>query len=75
MNRIRNERIRGTTKVREISKKVQESRNGGTEMQREEMRRICHKGGIVMGVPGKRRKGRPKQRWTDSIKYDLTEKG
>ena len=26
---------------------------------------------MVMGVPGERRKGRPKQRWMDSIKPTL----
>ena len=29
---------------------------------------------MVMDVPGKRRKGRPKRRWLDSIKHDFTEK-
>ena len=27
-----------------------------------------------MEVPGKRRRGRPKQRWLDSIRNDLSEK-
>ena len=30
---------------------------------------------MVMDVRRKRRKGRPKRRWMDSIKNDLTEKG
>ena len=74
LDRIRNERIRGTTKVGEISKKVQESRLRwyGDVLRREE----GYVGKRVMGmeVPGKRRRGRPKKRWLDSIKNDLSER-
>ena len=45
LDRIRNERIRGETKVGELSK-----------------------------VPGKRRRGRPNQRWLDNIKKDFSER-
>ena len=59
LDRIRNERIRGTTKVGEISKKVQESRLKwyGHVLRREDE----YIGKRVMGmeVPGKRRRGRP----------------
>ena len=75
MDRIRNERIRGTTKVEEISKKVQESRLKwyGHVSRREDE----YVGKRVMGmeVPGKRRRGRPKRRWLDSIRNDLSERG
>ena len=75
MDRIRNERIRGTTKVGEISKKVQESRLKwyGHVSRREDE----YVGKRVMGmeVPGKRRRGRPKRRWLDSIRNDLSESG
>ena len=75
MDRISNERIRGTTKVGEISKKVQESRlkSYGHVSRREDE----YVGKIVMGmeVPGKRRRGRPKRRWLDSIMNDLSERG
>ena len=75
MDRIRNERIRGTTKVGEISKKVQESRLKwyGHVLRREDE----YVGKRVMGmeVPGKRRRGRPKRRWLDSIRNDLSERG
>ena len=62
LDRIRNERIRGTTKVGEISKKVQESRLEwyGDVLRREEEyygQEIDGDGGA-----GKRRKGRPKRR-------------
>ena len=74
LDRIRNERIRVTTKVGEISNKVQESRLKwyGHVLRREEeyvgMRLM------VMEVPGKRRRGRPKRRWLDSIRSDLSER-
>ena len=76
MDRIRNERIRGTTKVGEISKKVQESRLKwyGHVLRREDE----YVGKRVMGmeVPGKRRRGRPKRRWLDSINpLSLSERG
>ena len=63
LDRIRNERIRGTTKVGEISKNVQESR---LKWYRHVLRRedeYMGKRVMVMGVPGKRRRGRPNQRW------------
>ena len=68
LDRIRNERIRGTTKVGEISKKVQESRLKwyGHVLRREEE--------YVGKKRRKRRRGRPKRRWMDSIRNDLSEK-
>ena len=70
LDRIRNERIRGTTKVGEISKKVQESRLKwyGHVLRREE--EYVGKRVMVMDVAGKRR-GRSKRRWLDNIKNDL----
>ena len=74
VDRIRNERIRGTTKVGEISTKVQESRLMwyGHVLRREDE----YVGKRVMGmeVSGKRRRGRPKRRWLDNIKNDLSER-
>ena len=71
LDRIRSERIRGTTKVGEISKKVQESR---LKWYGHVLRRYAEYVGkrvVVMEVPGKRRRGRPKRRWLDNIKNDL----
>ena len=74
LDRIRNERIRGTTKVGEISKKVQENRLKwyGHVLRREDE----YVGKRVMGVevPGERRRERPKRRWLDSIRNDLSER-
>ena len=74
LDRIRNELIRRTTKVGEISKKVQESRLKwyGHVLRREDE----YVGKRVMGmeVQGKRRRGRPKQRWFYSIRDDLSER-
>ena len=74
LDRIRNERIRGTTKIREISKEVQESRMKwyGHVLRREE--EYIGKRVMVMEMPGKRRRGRPKRRWLDNIKNDLSER-
>ena len=75
MDRIRNERIRGTTTVGEISKKVQESRIKwyGHVSRRED--EYVGKRVLGMEVPGKRRRGRPKRRWMDNIRNDLSERG
>ena len=72
---IRNERIRRTTKVGEITKKVQERRLKwyGHVMRREERnvgRRV-----MVMKVQGRRERGKPKRRWLDKVKDDIKEKG
>ena len=60
LDRIGNERIRGTTKVEDISKKVQESRLKwyGHVLRREE--EYEGKRVMVMEVPGKRREMKTK---------------
>ena len=67
LDRIRNERIRGTTKVGEISKNVEESRLKwyGHVLRREDE----YVSKRVMEVPGKRRE-RPKRRWLDNINLE-----
>ena len=74
LDRIRNERIRVTTKVGDIFKKVQESRLKwyGHVLRRED--EYVGKRVIVMEVPGKRRRVRPKRRWLDNIRNDLSER-
>ena len=74
-DKIRNEYIRGSTKVVEISKKVQEGRLRwyGHLLRREE----DHIGRrtMEMEVQGRRRRGRPRKRWRDCVREDLREKG
>ena len=74
-DKIRNELIRGTVKVLEVSKKVQERRLKwfGHVMRRED-EYVC-KRVMNMEVEGRRRRGRPKFRWKDSISNDMKEKG
>ena len=73
-DKIRNELVRGTTKVAEISRKVQEKRLQwfGHVMRRDEDyvgRRM-----MEMEVPGRRKRGRPKLRWRECIDGDMREK-
>ena len=75
VDKIINERIRGTTKVGEITKKVQERRLKwyGHVMRREE--HYVGRRAMVMKVQGRRKRGRPKRRWLDKVKDDIKEKG
>ncbi len=73
LDSIRNERIRGTMKVGEISKKMQESRLKLYHASRREEEYVGMRV-MVVEVPGKRRRGRPKLRWLDNIKNDLLER-
>ena len=75
LDKIRNERIRGTTKEREITKKVQERRLKwyGHVMRREEQ--YIGRSAMEMKVQGRRKRGRPKRRWLDKVKDDIKENG
>ena len=74
-DKIRNEYIRGSTKVVEVSKKMQEGRLRwyGHILRREEDH--VGKQTMEMEVQGRRRRGRPKKRWIDCVKKDLRGKG
>ena len=74
LGKIRNERIRRTTKVGEITKKVQERRLKwyGLVMRREE--HYVGRRAMEMKVQGRRKRGRPKRRWLDAVN-DIKEKG
>ena len=75
LDKIRNERIRTTTKVGEITKKVQERRVKwyGHVMRREE--HYVGRRAMEMKVQWRRRRGRHKRRWLDKVKDDIKEKG
>ena len=68
------ERIRGTTKVGEIYMKVHESRLTCYEHTLRREDENVGKRVVAMNVPRKRRSGRPKRRWLDSIRNDLSER-
>lgn len=69
MDKIGSERIRGTTEVVELSRKVKEE-DCGHVMRREE---TCV-GKRVVKVQGRRRRGRLKRRWMDCMKESGREK-
>ena len=75
LDKISNEKIRGSTKVGEISKKVQERRMRwyGHVLRRDE--EYVGKRATGIEVQGSRRRGRPKKRWADYVKDDRREKG
>ena len=75
MDRIRIEIVRRTTRVGETSKKVHERRLKwyGHVMRRDE--EYVRKKVMRMDLEGRRRKGRPKQRWMDSVNVHLRDKG
>ncbi len=70
LDKIRNEIIRGTTKVGEITKKVQEMKLKwyGHVMKREEY--YVGRRAMEMKVQGRR-----KRRWFEKVKEDIKEKG
>ena len=74
-DKIRNEVIRGTTKVRQLSHKIQGSRLRCYSHIMRKDQQYVGRGVIEMDVQGKRRRGRPKPRWVDCIKDDLRSKG
>lgn len=75
MDKIRNERIRGTTGVGEISKKLQERRlNWYGHVIRSDEDHIGRRS-LKMEVEGRRRRGKPRRRWMDSINNDMMTRG
>ena len=74
-DRVPNRYIRGSLKVCEISKKIAERRLawfGHVERREEDhyLKRVAH-----MEIPGRRRRGRPKTRWKDSVNRNMREAG
>ena len=74
-DKIRNEHIRGTTRVVQASKKITEKRlkwYGHVRRMKEEhiVRRM-----LDVDIPAKRRRGRPNLRWKDACKRDMTQAG
>ena len=74
-DKIRNEHIRGTTRVAQASKKITERRLiwYGHVMRRDGehiLRKV-----LRADIPGKRKIGRPKTRWKDACQRDLKSTG
>ena len=74
-DRVRNEHIRGTAKVTEVSKKIQESRlRWFGHVKRREGEQHIGREVMEMELEGNRRKGKPKTRWKDCIRKDMKDK-
>ena len=74
-DRIRNVYIRGTVKVLEVSRKIQEARmRWYGHLRRRDGEDHVGRETMEMEVEGSRRRGRPKTRWKDCIRNDLREK-
>lgn len=75
LDNISIERIRGTTKVVEVSKKVQERRlQWYGHVKRRDGQYLGNRV-LNMGVEGRTRRERPKRRWKDCVEEDLRSKG
>ena len=73
-DKIRNELIKGTVKIANISLKMEGRR---LKWYGHVMRRDGNSVGrrvMEMEVPGHRRRGRPKYRWKDRLKVDVLER-
>ena len=73
-DKIRNVHIRGTVKVAEASRKVQEARLRWYGHIRRRDEEYVGRKVLEMEVPGRRRRGRPKTRWRDCVAADIREK-
>ena len=71
-DKIRNTYIRGSSKVIEASKKVQEARLRwfGHLLRRPEEEHVASRT-MEMEIIGTRKRGRPKKRWKDCIQEDM----
>ena len=76
MDRVKNEHVRGSVKVSEASRKVQEARLRwyGHLLRRNDEQHVAREV-MEMEVNGTRKRGRPRIRWKDCIGDDMREKG
>ena len=74
-DKIRNEHIRGTTRVVQASKKITEKRlKWYVHVRRMKEEHIVRRM-LDVDIPGKRRRGWPNLRWKDACKRDMTQAG
>ena len=76
MDKIRNQYVRGSAKVTEASKKIQEYRLRwfGHLSRRVDEEHVAREA-MEMEMVGTRGRGRPRVRWRDCIRQDMEEKG
>ena len=71
VDRIRNEYIRGTAHVRKLGEKVREARlRWFGHVLRRDIDYIGQRM-LKMELPGRRRRGRPKRRYLDTVREDM----
>ena len=71
MDKIKNEFIRGTAKVRQIGDKVREARLRWYGHVQRRNAEYIGKGMLCLDLPGKRRRGRSKTRFMDVVREDM----
>ena len=72
---VKNGYIRGSLKVIEISRKVQEPRlRWYGHLKRRSEGHVAREA-MIMELPGNRMRGRPKTRWKDRVAADMVENG
>ena len=74
-NKIRNEYVRGTAKIAKLGDKLRNARlrwDGHVKRREED---YVGKRMLEMAVPGIRKRGRPKRRWTDLVREDMEKVG
>ena len=72
---IRNEHIRGTTRVVQASKKITEKRLKWYSHVRRMKEEHIFRRMLDVDIPGTRRRGRPNLRWKDVCRRDMREVG
>ena len=70
-DKIRNEHIRGTTRVVQASKKYRKRLKWYDHVRTMKGEHIVRRM-LDVDIPGKRRRGRPNLRWKDACKRDMT---
>ena len=73
MDKIRNEYIRGTAQVGKFGQKTREARLGWYGHLRRKDDGYIGRRMLMMELPGKRKRGRPKRRFMDVVKEDMAE--
>ena len=74
-DKIRNEYIRGTVKVKQLEMKMSEDRLRWYEHVMRRDQKYVGRRVMEMELPGKRKRGRPKRRFMDVVKEDMGEVG